>query len=505
MMPEQPSGVRVVPLALLEGLFRALAARSVRCCQWKSNAHLAAAVSGETDLDLLVDRAAAATFDRVAAEHGFKRVEAAPGKDYPGVVNYLGYDEPSGRLVHLHVHYDLVLGQQHVKDYHLPVEDVLLASLDDIRGIPVPSAAFELVILAMRSVLKYRLRDAAKDGLGIRTPGIPRAIRTEAEWLLGRTTLDDVRRTLDGLGPAIPAALVLEIIDRLTTPRRRDVRLLLLREKVRRALRPMQRIPRWRATGKYASALWRKRTQSLGLSEKRRMSPAAGGTTIAFVGSDGAGKSTVVAATSDWLSRRLDVATFYMGIPDPRGAQWALKRFGRAARAAHRRVASATGAESAAARLADAAWRYSLGLRRVAEAKSRLREFRRAQRASERGAVVLFDRYPLPDVAVFGRPMDGPRLEQEISPPRGARVQRLIARERDTYARIEPPRHIVALDVSSAESLRRKPEHDADGIAAKTAAIRRSMSDGSDLAVVDANMPVDRVVAAVRQRVWGWI
>ena len=505
MMLDQPSGASVAALGVLEALFHVLTQHGVGCCHWKSNSHLAEAVRGETDLDLLVERSQADTFRRVALSLGFKAVRAAPGKQYPGVENLLGYDEETGRLVHLHVHYDLVLGQQHVKDYHLPIERQVLASVIDVDGIPIPAPRMELTILALRAVLKYRLRDALKDLLAIRSPGIPPSIRAEAEWLLNRTSPEEMRRTLDELGALIPADVVLEIIGRLTSSRERGLRLLVLRERVRRALHPMLRISRPRATGRYVAALWRKRTQAVGIGTKRRMTLRDGGTTIGFIGSDGAGKTTVVAAIKDWLGWRLDVRSFYMGIPEPTGWRWLLKRVARFARATHRGLGASWGEDTAVCRTLRAVGHLSLGLRRVSEARSRVRRHRAAQRHAGRGAIVLFDRYPLPSVPVLGRSMDGPRLEQEIRPPWSPAVARLVDRERRLYDRMTPPRRIVALKVSAAESLRRKPDHDPDGIAAKTEAIRTSVTDGTDLVIIDADQDIDRVVPHVKARMWEWL
>jgi thymidylate kinase len=403
------------------------------------------------------------------------------------------------------VHYDLVLGQQHVKDYRLPIEQQVLDSVIRLGGVPIPAPRIELVILAVRAVLKYRLRDALKDLLGIRSPGIPAHIRQEAAWLLQRTSRAEVDDTLHALGPMVPAGLVNEIIELLTSPRVRGVRILVARERMRRALRSMQRLPRWRATARYLTAMGRRQARAAGISSKRRMTLRSGGTSIAFVGSDGAGKTTVVTAVEDWLSARLDAGSYYMGIPEPTGVLWVLKRASRAARAAHRRVTASQGTTGPVAATTRALSQATLGVRRVVEAGSRVRRSRQAERRVERGGVSLFDRYPLPSVAVFGRAMDGARLEEELEKPWNPIATRLMRWERARYDRIPEPRHIVALNVSAAESQRRKPDHDPDSIVAKTAAIRTSAVDGTAMAVVDADRDIDEVLADVKARIWTWL
>ena len=503
MTVDRTSDAAAEVLGILDDLFGELARRGVRCCHWKSNSHLAAAARGETDLDLLVDRTRVHEFRQVAADLDFTRVRAAPGKHYPGVENHLGFDKATGRLVHLHVHYDLVLGQQHVKDHRLPVEEQVLESVTELDGVPVPAPELELIILALRAVLKYRLRDALKDASGIGSSGIPGPIRDEAAWLLGLTSPDAVRTALAALGPVVPAAPVTEIIGRLTSPRARGLRLLVLREQIRATLRPLRRVPRTHATARYLLALCRKRSRRAGITTKRRMTLSDGGTTIGIVGSDGAGKSTLIAALEEWLAWRLDVRTLYMGIPEAGAARWLLKRASRLTRAAGRRL-DGTG-DSGAGRALRAVGDLALALRRVSEAGSRVARHRQGLRHAARGAVVLFDRYPLPAASVAGRAMDGARLEHEIAPLRNRLVAWLARCERGLYDRVAPPRHLLALNVSVEESLRRKPDHDPDGIAAKTTAIQGLASSDTDVVVVDADQPADHVLAEVKARIWTWL
>jgi len=42
-------------------------------------------------------------------------------------VSFLGYDELDGRLVHLHLHFRLIVGERVLKNYHLPWETIILS------------------------------------------------------------------------------------------------------------------------------------------------------------------------------------------------------------------------------------------------------------------------------------------------------------------------------------------------------------------------------------------
>jgi hypothetical protein len=72
--------------------------------------------------------AAPRTSNRILADTGFRRFMAPPLQAYPAVEDYLGFDHATGRLVHLHLHYQLTLGQRHLKGYRLPWESQLLGT-----------------------------------------------------------------------------------------------------------------------------------------------------------------------------------------------------------------------------------------------------------------------------------------------------------------------------------------------------------------------------------------
>src|SRR3989304_19583 len=93
---------KATALKTVVDLFRALNQRGVRYCHWKSNRRLELGLCGRTDLDLLVDSEHATEFRGLLAEHQVKLVLAPPGKHYPSIENYLGFDPTTGKLFHLH-------------------------------------------------------------------------------------------------------------------------------------------------------------------------------------------------------------------------------------------------------------------------------------------------------------------------------------------------------------------------------------------------------------------
>ena len=483
------------PLALVRSLFEALNAAEVRYCHWKSTTTLGRALAGRTDLDLLVDSAHVARFREVVSAIGFKPFVSHPSRRYPGVEDHLGCDPDSGRLVHLHVYQQLILGEHYVKNHVLPLENALLDDTVIRDGVRIPPPHVELMILILRGLLKYRDTDAAKDLLRLgRRGGLPPDLRAEVRDLAGRTSVEDVVAVAHRELPSVASDVFSGFLEVVARNPRDAVSLLRLRRAARHGLRPFQRVPARQALTRYVRArlvhTWPIKTIARRLSrhEMRRKSSARGGLTIAVVGADGAGKSTVVGALQEWLGWRLNLRVLYLGTARPSPLTAVMQGISRAAR---RVVPGWGGAKLIAA------------LRYLAEARDRSRRSRIGRQLAVEGVVVVFDRYPLDYVRMGERAMDGPR----IGTIPGATTSRLLGRlariERDAYARMPRPDLVVLLDVPASVAMARKPSRRPESILEKATAISAAVAGAhADVVTVDATRPLPEVLAGVREAVW---
>ncbi len=123
-------------------------------------------MSGENDLDLLVHRDDARRFLAVLSRLGFTRALAPGGREHPGVEHFYGLDRHTGRLVHVHAHFQLVLGDDTTKNYRLPLETAYLCSVRHDEVLPVPAPEFELALFVVRMMLKHATWDAVAMGIG---------------------------------------------------------------------------------------------------------------------------------------------------------------------------------------------------------------------------------------------------------------------------------------------------------------------------------------------------
>jgi thymidylate kinase len=485
------------PLGLVEELCHTLAARGVDYCHWKSNEAIDRSATADNDLDLLVRREHAVLFTEVVHSLGFKQARQAHTKEFPGVLHFLGVDPRTKKFVDIHAHYQLVVGDDMTKNHRLPIEHAYLASCTQGPVFRVPAPEFELALLVIRLVLKHATWDAKLTFQG----SLAASERREVDYLQARADWGTV------------AAVVQEhlpFIDRRLWDR-------CVRWVVREG-------PRWDGVGvardlshalsAHTRAPWLP-DLSLKISRrgllftKRRLlrRPAernwleSGGAVIALVGGDGAGKSTAVEATTQWLSGVFRTTTVHVGRP-PQGA---LTLAARAAWGLTNPLRStATTGTVALATSAPAERLERRGTARlvweVLTARDRYRAYVRVRRAAARGKLVVCDRFPLPDVMCTDAAVST-RLELQRSASRSVRW--LAALERRYYRQVLEPDVLVVLRVDPQVAVERKRGLEREEFVRPRAEEVWNVDWTETGAVVlDANRRPEQVLADVKHAIW---
>jgi hypothetical protein len=136
----------------------------------------------------------------------------------------------------------------------------------------------------------------------------------------------------------------------------------------------------------------------------------------------------------------------------------------------------------------------------VCTARDRFLAFRHARRRALAGRVVIADRIPVPTI----HRMDGPRLRWVAARPRAGRLARaLAAREASYHARIGPPDVLIVLRVDPEVAVRRTAGTDEPGfVRARAREVLEADWSGTEAIVIDAGMPSEQVLAAIRDAVW---
>jgi hypothetical protein len=488
-------------LAVVRDLLGRLHAADIAYCHWKSNEHLAAALEGLTDLDVLAERRRDLDLQRILAESGFKRFAAPPLRGYSGIEDYIALDPASGRLVHLHLHFQLTLGERHLKSYRLPWETVLLATrrFDREHGAYVAHPTYETMLLVVRAALKQRLRDRLvrrsvdadflRELAWLQKQLDDTALREVAQRLLGPAVHPSLRRLLETpvspSGLAAFAAAARPILRRHRTFGRRQA-----------VLRAWIRELQWIIDAINRRYLHRP-------TPLRRISPR-GGAVVALLGSDGSGKSTLARTLVAWLGVKLDVVPIYFGSGDGPGAIYRMPmmmayRFLRPLLGPNpNRQGHAAGASRATMRgrfraAAQVPWALALGC----EKRGKLR---RMVRARNRGMIVVCDRFPQSEVPGFN---DGPLLSRWHDHPWSV-CRALAAWEAAPYAEaaLESPDLVIKLAVTPETARSRRPEMSVDELQRRVATVRGLRFPTARVVEISSEAPLADIVLEAKRALW---
>lgn len=477
---------RLRPMTEMLGVIRAFLdgvdGRGVSYCHWKSNLALDRSLAGKADLDLLVDEADREEFEKVLADIGAVEVVNIGPKWLPGLEDWLALDRSTGRIVHLHVHYRLVLGEQRVKNHRLPIEEFVLQRtrvLDDVR---VPTAEVETLLLFIRSLLKSTNRMCLRTIAGRRSTPFPDTISSELDWLLESCDDPSVIEAATASGLPIDVDQLADYLIRARAGRLGPWYVLRARRKLLHDLRPLLRGPRsWGAMRK----IWL-RLRFTRIARKLRPIPAkrvvGRAPYVAFVGADGSGKSTLTADIARWPGAKLSTVAIFNGQPKRDVVVRSLRRL------SQRVPTDSTSGLNGP--------KVLLNLRFAA---TRLRLHRQARQLNGQGITVVSDRYPMPEFWDMDLPMDGPRLLDHESD--GGYVGVLAQEERRRYTRIGRPDLVVVLDAPFEVLSERKPDTPPDQHREKVAAVNALAGSGRYRSI-SVTRPYDEVLLEAKGAVW---
>ena len=456
----------------------------VRYCQWKSNSHLEAGLAGKTDLDLLVHPDDQAAFEAALASCDFKKILSPPSKRFPGFEDYLGFDAATGALVHVHLHYRLILGRKYIKELHLPLESLYFANLTRKLGVNIPCAELELIMLIMRAHLKVDylslLKHAIKGLMGAKYTAFPPDIEDELTNLIATSDMDRVVRLIGESGLPLDFAWCRKFMDRFVSGKLKWFQILAGHYHIRRLLRPYRRNTGLGVQVEYFRHFLLNTQVGSRLAPSQKKTLPGGGRVFSVIGADGSGKSTLIADLKKWLSWKLVTKRYYYGIPKD----------------AARSVADALMSGFSKLRLRGLE-RLTSNVLLLHVARRRRAVSRRSRIDVDAGWVVITDRFPLPDFKAMPQPMDNPRID----PTATLFGKNLRKSEEACYADLRFPDLAIVLQVDIEELRRRKTDLPRSLHEIKASAVN-AIRPRERLVTIDANRPYADVLLEVKRLVW---
>jgi thymidylate kinase len=491
-------------LKIAEALLESLETESVRIVHWKGNRSLDEALEGKKDLDLLIHRDDRDAFYKVLARVNALRVESQVWAAFEGVEDWLLFDQLTGRILHVHAHFNMPVGMPHTKQIVLPWSEHIF---DSARAHPqlkwtIPDATFELLITLTRITAERKINYVL-----LRRYKLNQKFLRDILWLREQSSASQLNQLLDHLGLQSDHRLVSQIFNcenievssiafsrSLNQQLRKhwsvsllfsimnEIQMELIRIRSRRKIR----------SGRYVTY---------------RKTLLANGFILALVGSDGAGKSSISKELTEWLTYKLDVHALYLGSGD---GQKGLSE--RVKKGLHKyiRLLKRTGVIASIPRTNQ----VKVGGKPVAAERNfvrktyalfdllllwrKLRLLRSASALVSQGSVFIADRYPQ---SQFIEINDGPMLQN------GQSFRWAASRELSAFGKCSElgPQFLLKLKVSPETALLRKPDHDFRTLKLKAEIIDDLVFANVRTTVVDAEQPFKEVLLECKKLVWAML
>ncbi len=495
--PRAPTPELGIPGKLVEVLTY-LNRQEISYCYWKSSERLPSSLHGESDVDLLVALKDLHRLELTLIGRDFKRIETLANRDHPSISSFLSFDETSGQLIHLHVHFRLILGEPLLKNYRVPWEEELLARAVFHPKFPIRmlEPVSEALLLTVRMALELSPLDPVTLK-NLRT--VQRKFALDREKLSQRVDIEELRLLSERLLGEDAAGLPGEILFSGNSPGqgsdamrrlKRHLAPFRIYNSVEGRLRALVRAIHW------AAGSLNKKVLHLPRPWSRRV--PGGGRVVSLIGVDGSGKSTAVKAIRAWLNNEVDVMPVYFGTGDGRPSLLLLPL--KLALPLVTRLMGAKPKGSSHGKVSDRGpglvysvllmiWATVLAI----EKRGKLLD---ARRGAERGLLVLTDRYPQDEISDFN---DGPLLPRLNKAPHWMRRF-----EANAYAlaRRLPPDLVLKLIVTPETAARREPDMKPALIERRIESVRRLTFVGAPSVLIDAEQPLERVILAIKQEIW---
>ena len=291
----------------LKQLANDLDASGINYCQFKSTISIDRAIKGATDLDILVQRSDASEFCSILQRLNFKLCKSRLLVSYPAVVDFLGFDDLTGKIIHVHLHYELVTGMKFTKIYSIGFTKKLFENTtrEPVTGLQLIDTKSELILLFIRVCLKYSRISFVdiKEILRERDFLISNLLESENNLDLSNNFLLDVNLK------HVEEFLHVNLLSPNTLRKwRRDLKSRLCWSKRYNALQECT----LRFTKAFLNKLWFHQGKTP-IEFVARRTLDSGGACIVLVGIDGSGKSTHAKSVHSWLAWKLDTKSFYLG------------------------------------------------------------------------------------------------------------------------------------------------------------------------------------------------
>lgn len=502
-------------LSISKKLYNEWEAAGVEYCHWKSNEHLDEGLNGLTDMDVLASKANLEICREKLKELKFLNTNPQFGSRYSDVEEWIGFDEETGKLVHLHLHYKIVTGKKHVKEYVLPFEKITLANAikDKVEDVFIMDPNLEIIILYVRLVLKTLERKYLKALMGEFV--IPKDYQLEINYLKGIIDFNKVEDYckqifLDDYKDIILIIKYTELDAKSFCKFSKLIRKNLKKGRLypgaiawtisiySKVIIKLKVILRYKLNKK---SILRKTIKNIGID-------------ITFVGSDGAGKSTLAKDIIEWLSWKIDCESFYLGSGDHYNTLYSrfvktINSKAKRIREKNRQVSSKQIIKEVTEKNKNSIIKkfydifnmfYLLNI-----SKRAYKNLIKAKSYVNKGGVAIYDRFPQNQFLGIN---DGPKIRCRYEDMHNSFVFEYLARKEESYidkCMNLQPRLVLKLLLPPEVSIQRKPDHNYEEVSKKWEIVKNLKFDKSYVLKIDATQFYESELLEVKRILWEYI
>lgn len=494
-------------------LFDSWNQHSMTYIHWKGNDHLDEGLNGDTDLDVLLaekDREAGCA---ILSEIGFVHFQSQFGSRYPNVEDWLGLDEATGRLLHLHLHFALMSGHPGIKEFELPWTKAALDTRIQDSGskVFIMEPNLELVSLYTRLITKAKsnwvlaaIRGKFK---------INKHFSKEIDYIKERVDWDKVSEIASRYYGSRHSVFT----DIARSEEMNSKQFLQLYAIVSKSMSGFRRVGAFSLAIKrsffYVAFLLRRvlrNKMGVMLITRKIVNPGRG-ISVAIIGQDGSGKSTVTTDIEKWLNWKIEACRFYLGSGEHyksifkliiNKAQGFRKHEVKAPEAGQlSNTESISPIRKKSLKNYISSVLFSLNCLSVSKRAYRI--IKRSNGYCKKGGVALFDRFPQ---VQFEGIYDGPKID-DYRRKTGLDylfVKYLAKRERSYLEKIQSyqPKLVFKLLLSPELSLQRKPFENFEAIKKKAAITSELSFPNSRVVMVDASQDYHSELLYIKRIIW---
>jgi thymidylate kinase len=493
-------------LAAIANLLDAFHEHDILYCHWKSNEHLLATMIAETDFDVLIDESQKQKATQLLAEFGFKPFKSIKPRQYKDIVDFIGLDGDTGKLIHLHTHFQLTIGEYYLKSYQLPWSSELLNNrvFNEGFGIYCCKPELELILLYVREALKQRNRDILSMYFRDRVK-LQENILREHHWLKARVNETELYNHLEVLfkDPDRVQYFMNQPFNHKT--------LLHLAAIYRKEFAPLRQYSPLVALAKrwYREVyitLVKKSGRYLNLPLLTKRISVRGGLAVALIGADGSGKSSAVNELRKTFQEKLDVYSIYFGRGDGK-VSWGRKQLEQLKHiiSPERKKPGKTIKANSHNSSEGFVRSFYKCVNALLVAREKRNNLKRMQQARRKGMLVICDRFPQNQVFGYN---DGPLLHQWIHSTNF--LFRLAAKlESHVYTMTEKiqPDLVFKLIADADVVEKRKPgETSYEKLVDKIEGIKQlKFTEECKVITIDSSQSIVKVHSIIKNEIWKMI